>query len=253
MRTHAPVRTHPKGIAVATVGELYQLQEIDNSSQSTKRRLLEIQALLTETAEVAQARQAMEASLASLQSWQAQQKDAELESQSLKGKIEENDRRLMSGTIRQPKELEAMQANGDSMRRHRAVVDERAMEALLHVEESTTQAKKDEATFNQVRSQWAGEQRTLITEGKGLQKAYAQLKAQRAAQAARLDRPSLVEYETLRKRKGGVAVARINDDTCGACFVRLPTGIIGSARSSVHTAGAPRTLCASCGRILYAG
>ena len=238
---------------MATVGELYQLQEIDNNRQDTKRRLLEIQALLTETAEVAQARQALEESQAALHSWQARQKDAELESRSLKDKIAENDRRLMSGTIRNPKELEAMQANGESMRRHRAAVDERGMEALLYVEELTAQVKQQEATFNQVRSVWAGEQRSLIAEGQRLQKQYAQLKAQRDAQAARLDRAALVEYETLRRRKGGVAVSRINVDTCGACFVRLPTGIIGSARNSTHTAGVPRTFCASCGRILYAG
>ncbi len=236
---------------MATVGELYQLQEIDNIRQSQKRRLLEIQASLAETDEIGQARQVVEETQASLHKWQASLKDAELESQGLKAKIEENDRRLMSGATRNPKELEALQSNGDSLRRHRATVDERAVEALLYVEELTARTQEQEAAYNQLRSVWAGEQRSLINEGKRLQQQYAQSKVQRDAQAARLDRVSFTDYETLRKRKAGVAVARItNDSSCGACFVRLPTGLISSARS--HSSP-PFTTCPSCGRILYAG
>lgn len=251
--TNPSINAHPEGMPVATVGELFQLQEIDTIRQAAKRRLLEIQSLLTETAEISQARQALEESQADLRTWQAGQKDAELESLSSKAKIEENDRRLMGGAIHNPKELEALQSNGESLRRHRAVVDERAVEALLHVEELTGQVQEREAAFNHLRSAWAREQQALINEGKRLQQQYAQTKTQRDAHVTRVDKTSLAAYEALRKRKTGVAVARIVGDSCGACFVRLPTGIIGSTRNSTHTAGTSPTLCPSCGRILYAG
>ena len=51
--------------------------------------------------------------------------------------------------------------------------------------------------------------------------------------------------EYLRKRKGGVAVAQVEDGNCGACHVSLPTGTL----SALH--GEARVYCPSCGRILY--
>ncbi len=217
---------------MTTIGELNRLQETDSNRQKVRQRLLEIQSLLAESDELKSAREALETTQKALTDWQAKQLDAELESQSLKAKIEENDRRLMSGTIHNPKELESLQSNGESLRRHRATVDERAVEAMLHVEELTATQQTHQTAFNTLRANWAAEQQALIREGKKLQRLYAQLKEKRNSQATALDRASLSQYETLRKRKAGIAVARISDDSCGACFVRLPTGIISAARSN---------------------
>jgi hypothetical protein len=224
------------------------LQEIDANRLKARQRLLEIQAALTESDTLKAAREALETTQASLKGWQAKQRDAELESQSLKAKIEENDRRLMRST--NPKEVESLQSNGESLRRHRATVEERGVEALLHVEELTAEQATRQETFSTLRAAWIADQQALISEGKKLQRKFAQMKEQRVAQAGSVDRADLAQYEKLRKRKAGVAVARISDDSCGACFVRLPTGIISSARTNNRP---PFTACPSCGRILYAG
>lgn len=235
---------------MTTTGELYRLQETDSTRLRVHQRMLEIQTLLVESDELKAARQALEETQTALTSWQTQQRDAELESQSLKSKIEENDRRLMSGTVRNPKELESLQSNGESLRRHRATVEERGMDALLHVEELTARHAEHEAAFNALRAAWIAEQQALINEGKKLQRQFAQLKEQRSNQAASIDRADLRDYEGLRKRKAGIAVARISEDSCGACFVRLPTGVISAARSNTRP---PFTTCPSCGRILHTG
>ena len=54
-------------------------------------------------------------------------------------------------------------------------------------------------------------------------------------------------YESLRKSRGGVAVARVERNMCQGCRLSLPTGDVQKARTSQGT-----VLCSSCGRILYA-
>jgi hypothetical protein len=54
-------------------------------------------------------------------------------------------------------------------------------------------------------------------------------------------------YESLRKTKGGRAVARVERNLCAGCRLSLPTGDVQKARASLGT-----VLCSSCGRILYA-
>ena len=54
-------------------------------------------------------------------------------------------------------------------------------------------------------------------------------------------------YESLRKSRGGVAVARVERNMCQGCRLSLPTGDVQKAKTSQGT-----VLCSSCGRILYA-
>jgi hypothetical protein len=60
--------------------------------------------------------------------------------------------------------------------------------------------------------------------------------------------PNLIPmYESLRKSRAGVAVARVERNMCQGCRLSLPTGDVQKARTSQGT-----VLCSSCGRILYA-
>ncbi|NJN82658.1 MAG: hypothetical protein HC802_10565 [Caldilineaceae bacterium] len=61
-----------------------------------------------------------------------------------------------------------------------------------------------------------------------------------------MDAELLTEYEDLRRRKNGVAVTLIQMDTCGACHMQIPTGVVSSVRSSKNVL----VTCPSCGRIL---
>jgi predicted nucleic acid-binding Zn-ribbon protein len=55
-------------------------------------------------------------------------------------------------------------------------------------------------------------------------------------------------YETLRKQKNGIAVARVLEKTCGACGSTLSAAVYSAAQ-------VPSTItrCSTCGRILYTG
>lgn len=233
---------------MATAGELYNLQKVDTMTAKVRRRLLQIQKKLGDSPAVTAARATVEETEQQLHQWHGRQTDAELESQSLKKRIQETEDQLMSGAIKVPKELENLQTSLDSLKRHRESVDEKAVEAMEKVDELTASLETAQADLTRLEGEWRAGQGDLTEAESKMKRNFMILRKQRELLLDAIDDESLQEYEHLRKRKGGVAVAPVEDDTCGACHVQLPTGVIHSASSS----GTQRVFCPSCGRLLYA-
>jgi predicted nucleic acid-binding Zn-ribbon protein len=153
----------------------------------------------------------------------------------------------MSGQVRNPKELESLQASLEALRRQHETVENQGVEALLKVEELTTAVDRARAALVESENKWKANQAALVDEETKLKRLFVQCKRQRETLAAALGN-DLSRYEDLRQRKGGVAVAALERTMCAACHVQVPTGIASSARNEN---GVP-VLCPSCGRILYA-
>ena len=233
---------------MAASDDLYTLQKIDIMSAKVRRRLAQIQAQLGENDDVKAARAAVARREQALHDLHGSQRDAELESQTLKKRIAETEKTLMSGAVANPKELENLQQSLDSLRRHRAAVEDKAMEALLQSEETSARLQDERATLAALEAEWRAGQGELGEEETKMKRNFLILRKQRENAVAAVDKDRLAEYERMRKRKAGVAVAAIENGECGACHVQLPTGVVSAARN-----GGDLVYCTSCGRILHAG
>jgi len=231
------------------IAKLYELQKLDSTWEKVRRRLVQIRALLVESDEVKNKRALLTEAEAEHHRWVGQQRDAELEVQSLAQRITATEEQLMSGRVRNPKELESLQASLEALRRQREGVENAGVEALLHVEEFTSAVTKARSLFTAAETNWKTSQSELIAEETKMKKAFLQCKKQREVLVAAIDESALKRYEDLRQRKAGVAIAAVErNNLCSACHVQLPTGVVSSAR----TQGATPVLCTSCGRILFA-
>ena len=230
------------------IARLYELQKTDTTWEKVRRRLIKVRGQLVESEDLKARRQQLAEIQSEQQHWQALQRNSELEAQSLAQRIKATDERLMSGQVRNPKELESLQASLDALRRQRDSVENQGVEALLKMEELTAAVEAARAALADSDNKWKANQAELIGEETKLKKLFVQCKRQRETLAASLG-ADLPRYEDLRQRKGGVAVAALEGTMCAACHVQVPTGVASSAR---HENGAP-VLCPSCGRILYAG
>lgn len=232
---------------MAGASDLNSLQKIDSLLERVRRRLLQLRKLLGESSAVEQARSRAAATEAEMHSWHARQRNAEMEAQSLEQRIGDTDQRLMSGAVRNPKELEALQNSLEGLRRQRVKVEDEGVEAMLMVEELTARLAQEKAALSEAEEEWASSQGELGREDAKLRRSYVTLSKQRESLTTALDSSLLEQYEYLRKRKGGVAVAELQGDICGACHVTVPTGVASAARS----AGSELVFCPSCGRVLY--
>lgn len=226
--------------------KMFELQKIDITWIKVTRRLQQLQQLLGESDELRAARDQVAQTESALHQARGQQKDAELEGHTLAERIQSTEARLMSGNVRNPKELETLQQSLEALRRQRAAVEEAAVAALMQGENLAGQLQTDQAALASVEASWSGGQEELRQEEQKMKQHALLLKRKREAQVAAMG-PKLVErYDTMRKRKGGVAIAAVQNGTCTACHVSIPTGIVNSLRSE----STGLTVCPSCGRYL---
>ena len=232
---------------MADIAKLYELQKIDGTTQKVRRRLAQLKTLLVESDDLKRARTQTETLQAEQQEWHSKQKNAELETQSLTDRIKEGEQRLMSGQVRNPKELESLQSSIEALQRQRGILENTSVEALLKNEELSGQVATATVQLQRVQQVWSASQSELTEEENKLKRGYLQLKKQRDTLTESLDKALLQQYEYLRERKAGVAVATIENENCSACHVRVPSGVLSTLRSQSDK----MVSCTSCGRILY--
>ncbi len=226
---------------------MYELQKVDLTWAKVRQRLLEIQKLLGESEELVQLRSRVAHTESELHDWRGKQRDAELESRSLGERADGAEKQLMSGAIQNHKELEALQANVESMRRHRTQIDDSAVEAMAAVEGLTGQLEGMRQSLAQLEESWLSGQTGLREEEAKMKQNYVLLKRKREALAGELQPGLLDRYEQMRRRRGGVAVAPVRNGECGACHVDVPTGVLSALQSSRDEL----VVCTSCGRYLF--
>ncbi len=224
--------------------DLYRLQCLDSEGDKKRQRLAEIEAALGESKELQQARQAVKRAGEQVRKWAVKQRDLELEVQGFVDKISRHEQQLYSGAIRNPKELEDLQAEVAALKRRRQQLEEKLLEVMLKREDAETVQAQAQSHLDEVQADWTAQQADLIGEREELQAELAEIEQAREALLPSIDAGDLRIYEALRRRKGGVAVALLRDGMCGACGVGITPSLEWQLRQGKL---AP---CSNCERIL---
>ncbi|MBI5669029.1 MAG: hypothetical protein HZC41_13575 [Chloroflexi bacterium] len=224
---------------------LYRLQEIELALLRNQKRLNEITAILADSHAVAEARSQAEATQQALAPLQARTRQLELEIQSNADKIRATDEHLYSGRVRNPKEMQDMQQEIQSLKKRGANLEDTLLDVMLAVEEAEARLQAAQAQLQQVTADWENQNRQLVDEQTRLKAEQARLHQQRKQALEAVDADSLAVYNALKPRKQNQPVAVLEGDTCSACGVEQTRAII-----SETDRGATLAKCLSCGRIL---
>jgi len=225
---------------------LYRLQQIDSQIDRAQARLQAIQKTLEDDAELRTISEQAREAQAHFQSAQQALKQAEVEVQNQRIKIEQNESSLYSGTVHNPKELQDLQNDVAALKRHLNTLEDRQLETMLGCEEAETRLHSIQAKLAVAQGRWDGQNKNLSEEQQTLQSQVARYSTERAAVAEVIPATELSLYDRLRQKRRGVAVAAVSDSSCGACGSSLTAGQIQTVRSASSLA-----FCPSCGRILY--
>ena len=169
------------------------------------------------------------------------------EASSLREKASEVEAKMYSGSVSSPRELQAMQADVDQLRRHERTLESRELELMESLEPLEAQleqlgAQRDGLTteLNVVRASLEAAEAAIDREIEEEQKA-------RDALAGEVDPSLIAEYERRRARAEGVGVARLVGNTCQGCHLSIPaTEVDGIRRAPEGTI----SYCDNCGCIL---
>ena len=225
---------------------LFRLQTQDTLRMRMNARLKEIERIIAADREVNQANtrltQAQEinkSAESALQGIMAQVKEKKI-------KRELTQANLFSGKVRNPKELQDLQAETHALDRTIAKLEEEQLQAMMALEETTSILHQAESELQKVLDRKSSQNSLLIGEKHKIEAEIPQVDAQRQTLREQLDEATFTIYRNLLKSKAGRAVAEVHDDTCGACGVTVPPADIQAAKSPNAIA-----YCKNCGRILY--
>ena len=108
---------------------LYELQQLDSALDAIKRQYAALDRGQAEKAEYDTLKAAHNEALAALHAIEAEVNDATLERQGAETKRKQTETKLYSGSVSNPKELQAMTDEVDSLTRRRERLDEKLIHA----------------------------------------------------------------------------------------------------------------------------
>ena len=226
---------------------LYRLQQVDSQIDQIRARLDKIRETLENDVELRAAKDGVSASEAAhfLSVNEVKASDSEVTSQ--RTKIEQVEASLYSGTVKNPKELQDLQMEVASLKKHLATLEERELESMVRAEETEKKLSEANNKLQTVQSNLKEQNRDLTSESDALNKNLERLNSERNAVISNITQTLLSTYEKLRQQKKGIAVAAMNDNSCSACGTTLTQSQHQNARSSGDLFN-----CPTCGRIIYA-
>ncbi|MFO8037173.1 MAG: C4-type zinc ribbon domain-containing protein [Anaerolineales bacterium] len=227
--------------------KLYKLQKIDSAIDQAKKRISDIDTILEDDEELIQAQEQEAIARRKLEEKRKILKRAEREVKDQERKIEQNNAKLYGGKVTNPKELEDLQLESESLERYLAVLEERQLEAMLEVDQAQAAHKQALQELQEIQKKRKLLHNELNQERTDLEKEIQTLSEQRKAALEDISEKDLDDYENLRQSLGGIAVAKVNNNSCSACGTQVPSAVYQKARSASQL-----THCKTCNRILHA-
>jgi len=234
----------------AELNALLALQDLDTHIDQEVHR----KAALPERAELAQ----LERSLTQLRNARAgvavaqgevasRQELAEKELKATEERVALVNTRLYGGTVTASRELQALAADVDGLRKRVSDLEDRALALMDEREPFDEQVSQLDAQIALLEDRQGALAHSLSESEADVDAALARLNAERPALAGAVPSSLLPTYDRLRSRLGGVAVARLTGGRCDGCHLALPAVELDRIRH--HDVGALE-YCEQCGRIL---
>jgi predicted nucleic acid-binding Zn-ribbon protein len=232
------------------LADLLTLQNHDSAVDRLRHR----KATLPERAQL-EARRAAYAELEARRAGVTERRDVELreerrlddEVRSLEAKAKAVDTKMYSGTVSSPKELQAMQADIDQLRRQAGEREDEELEVLVQREALDEEVAQLEAAQAAVVTEMESLLAAIAGQERDIDAELAVEEEARAALAPGIPEATLRLYEQIRAGNRGVGAARLVGMNCQACHLSLPATEVDRIR---HLPAEALARCEHCGAIL---
>jgi predicted nucleic acid-binding Zn-ribbon protein len=225
---------------------LYRLQQVDSQLDHAHARLKAIQQILENDEELRRSTQRCGEAESRFKEAERLLKLCEQEVEKQRIKLQQTEASLYGGYVHNPKELQDLQKDVASLKRHLETLEERQLDAMETSENAEKELALARAELERVTASKGEQFRNLTEESTVLNRDIDRFSSERLAVVQDLTAPAISSYEQLRKLRRGLAVTTLSDGSCAACGTTLTASQQQSARSSGQL-----FYCPSCGRILY--
>lgn len=233
---------------MADIHLLRDLQTIDTDSIVKRQELTTILGELKGSDQLQSARVISSNSAETLIKAESKQRDAEVEMSALKEKRAQSHTSLYSGEIKNPRELNDLQMEIESLDRRISLREETMIDILVGVETAQKAKNDSDGLLVELEEAWGQRLAQLEKRKVTLAMTIRELQQKRKDQVAKIPAATYKQYEKILVNNKGLAVVPlVHGNTCGGCSTTIPQSILTSIRSGNIIN------CPHCGRIIYSG
>lgn len=226
---------------------LYRLQEVELGILRLQQRLRQIADLLANDEATQQAQGQVAAAQNHLNPLKTRLRNLEHDIQQNESKTRSTDQQLYSGSVKNPKEMQDMQQEIESLKRWHGELENMLLEAMMAAEEAETLLAEAETNLAALTASKGEEHRHLLDEQATLQAQVEEYKQRRQQVLREVTPENLKIYTTMKPRKNQQPVALMQGNTCSICGVAQTVAIEQEVRRGVKLIN-----CSNCERILVA-
>jgi uncharacterized protein len=229
----------------ADLERLIALQRLDTSADAARKKLAdEPEREKSLDARLDAARQRVAAAREQLAQNQAQRRDLDKELALHQGRLSKFREQAMA--VKTNQEYHAIQHEIAHAQGAIKTHEDRMLERMLEADELTAAAKKADADLAGEQKAIDADRKAMTTEHGELQAQLEQMATERTAIVGALDKRVLAIFESVARKRHGIAVAQAKDGICTICHVRLRPQVFNTVRRNEEI-----MQCDSCNRILY--
>jgi predicted nucleic acid-binding Zn-ribbon protein len=158
-----------------------------------------------------------------------------------------HDKTLYSGAIANPRELQALQDEIAALKRRIGQLEDQEIELMEQIEPLDADLTRLGAERGELDGRGTTLRASIAEDEVELDDELAAVIAERDLIAADVEPDLLAEYEKLRPRAGGIAIARLVGGSCGGCHLSLSAMEVDRIK---HLPPDEPAHCEECGRLL---
>jgi uncharacterized protein len=226
---------------------LLRLQQVDSRIDQLEAELGRINLDLENDVMAVAAHQAAESAQDDQRRAEEGRQAAEREAATVRRKLQLAESALYGGTVRNPKELQDLQAEVASLKKHLITLDASEVAWMEKLDAADAQCRSAEAHLNDILQSLELKNAQLRQRQLELLRTKESLLSERGATADAVKLTWREIYDGLRRTRRGVAVAAVEDGACAACGTALTAAMQQNVRHALDLVH-----CPSCARILYA-
>jgi predicted nucleic acid-binding Zn-ribbon protein len=166
---------------------------------------------------------------------------------SLTDKATHHDKALYSGAVSNPRELQAMQDEITSIKRRISHLEDQELELMEQIEPLDQQLDRYSASRADLDGRAAALRAQIAEQEVEIDAELARVREERDGLVGSVDDELLTEYDSLRQRLGGIAIARLVGGSCQGCHLSLPAVEVDRIKKLAPEEPAR---CEECGRLL---
>jgi uncharacterized protein len=228
---------------------LLTVQELDNAIVALRHRMANLperQALDELTGRIAEVQARRDAEVAPRLELERDQRRLEDQLAAVRAKSESEDKRLYSGTVTAPRELQAITDELAALARRSAELEDQILELMVRIEPMAEASAGLDAELARLEAEATAATVTVAEAEASLAAELRDHIEKRAAAAASVESADLARYEQLRPALSPAVVVRLVGANCEGCPSRMPSVEVDRIRHQ------PPGLvdCEECGRLV---